>query len=153
MSSLTSLSESGHARLKSFGVFLVGVCLVVASVVVGISAIHYEFVHTDTHDIAPDEMGELVHYEDLSSREQRLVRGAIEGTRYTFPTPGPMPHGGTVASSGTLTVHYEDRYYRFARRPFFNYETTTGLLALALAVTGLLVVIGAIARDVGRRRR
>lgn len=135
------------AKWVNYGLFFLGVFLLIGSLVVGIGALKYEFVYVSSMENPTDWNRPLYNYEELPATEQRIVDGAINGNRYVFDRQGPIP-GGKMSSLGTqeLMVAKEGTYHIFTHQITFVPTETAGLAAIALAFAGLISVIEAIRR-------
>lgn len=127
--------------------FVLGVCLVVAGVVLGVGAVRFEFAYAGvTTD--PADADWVVDHADLTAADRALVTAAIAGDSYVTDSLGALPGPGR----GPIAVFYADEYHLFARRTYFDPFTQFGVAALAAAASGLAAIGFAVhARD--RRRR
>ncbi|WP_227134937.1 hypothetical protein [Halorubellus salinus] len=115
--------------------FVLGVCLVVAGVVLGVGAIRFEFAYAGvTTDFADADW--IVDYTDLTAADRDRVTDGIAGDSYVTDSLGALPGPGR----GPIAVFYAGEYHLFARRTYFDPGTSFGIAALATAASGLLAI-------------
>lgn len=87
-------------------------------------------------------------YGNLPANEQRVVDGAIDGTRYTLDRSSPIPGGARPSfSEQEVVVRKGDAYYVFTYRVMVVWTETAGLAAIALILGGFAAVGEAIRRQ------
>ena len=128
--------------------FVLGVCLVVAGVVLGVGAIRFEFAYAGvTTDTADADW--VVDYADLTAADRDRVTAGIAGDRYVTDSLGALPGPGR----GPIAVFYAGEYHLFARRTYFDPLTQFGVASLATAASGLAAIVFAFHTRDRRQRR
>ena len=128
---------------RRYLLFYLGVALLLGAVMASPAAFNYEFTLTSTSDEAPTQ-GSFAAYDDFDSREQRMIRQAINGRTFIFTDQQNLPAATGDTYVGELTIERGDTFYTFKRGSFFDITTLGGALTVALAIGGLLAVGAAI---------
>ncbi|WP_323674448.1 hypothetical protein [Halorubellus sp. PRR65] len=127
--------------------FALGVCLVVAAVVLGVGAVRFEFAYVGV-TATPGDADWVLSYGDLTSADKELVTAAIAGDAFVTDSLGALPGPGR----GSIAVFYAGEHHAFTRRTYFDAGTDLGVASIATAVSGLAAV-GLAFRTRERRRR
>lgn len=127
------MSDTLHTAL-----FFAGIFLLTGAMVVGVGAFEYEVASLGTVEELPDDTESLVSYGDLSASDQRTVERAIAGERIVIRDPTDLP--GPRKTKGKLAVERDGQTHLLTRRVFFNWRTTFGASAVAMALAGLAAV-------------
>lgn len=127
-----------------FALFFVGIFLLTAALVVGVGALEYEVESLGTTDEISEDTETLVAYGDLSERDQRTVDRVLAGERLVVRSPTDLP--GPKKTKGKLAVEREGETYVVTRRIFFNWRTSFGASAVAMALAGVVALNEAIRR-------
>lgn len=131
----------------NYGIFFVGVVLIVGSLAVGIGGLRYEFQHVSSTDETTTWDRPLFEYDQLSDDEQRIVDDAIRGERFVFDRQDRIPGiGGAGLGTRELIVVKRDTYHVFTFQAIFVSTTPAGMGAIGLALGGVLTVAEAIRR-------
>ena len=130
---------------RYFLLFLVGVFLATAAVMVGVGAFEYEVAHLDTVAEVPGGATGIAEYDRLDDRDRAIVDRAIAGERLAFRDPADLP--GPRKTKGTLAVERDGKYYVLSRRIFFNWRTPFGLAALAMGFAGVALISESVRRQ------
>lgn len=130
-----------------FGIAIVGMTFIVIGIVSGIAAFEYVILHEESAEDEGDVSEEMdrygmAQYEELSAEQQQIVDGTIEGEQYRFDTDDTE----AIAWGDGRVVSYDDQYHVISRETTINWTSTSGLLALALGIGGILLTIEAIRR-------
>lgn len=129
--------------------FVLGVCLLVAGVVLGVGAIRFEFAYAGL-TTTPGDADWVVDYADLTAADRDHVTAAIAGDPLVTDSLGALPGPGR----GPIAVFYAGDYHLFARRTYFDPLTDFGVAALATATSGLAAIVAAVRdRNRGQHRR
>lgn len=127
-----------------FALFAVGVFLLNGALAAGVGALEYEVSSLGTTAAVPEDVKSFVSYDDLPADDQRIVDRVLAGGRFVFRDPTDLP--GPRTTRGKLAVERDGDIYLVSRRVFFNWRTTYGAAALALAVAGIASVSEAVRR-------
>ncbi|MFC4449276.1 hypothetical protein [Halorussus aquaticus] len=127
-----------------FGLFFLGILLLTGALVVGVGALEYEVQSQGTAATIPEGTESVVAYDDLSERDRRTVDRVLDGERLVIRNPSDLP--GPRKKKGKLVVERGDDLHIVTRRLFFNWRTTFGASAVAMALAGIVVVSEAVRR-------
>ncbi|WP_227355029.1 hypothetical protein [Haladaptatus salinisoli] len=98
----------------NYGLFFLGVFMIAGAVVAGVGALNYEFALASSTENPPATTHPPYEYGNLPASEQRIVDGAIDGTRYTLDGSSPIPGGARPSfSEQEVVVRKGDAYYVF----------------------------------------
>lgn len=128
-----------------FLLFFLGVFLALGAVMVGVGAMEYEVKLLDTVAEAPNDAADFTRYDRMSDRDRRIADRAISGERVVIRDPARLP--GPRETKGKLAVERDGQYYVLSRRIFFNWRTSYGMAAVAMALGGIAAVSEAIRRQ------
>ena len=140
-----TVDSQEKSRLKRihYGLFMLGVGLLCAGIVLFIPALQYEFTQ-GTSDSIPEPR--VIKYELLTPQEQRVVDGALDGKTYRLETSGPLPGSAPVLEPETMQVSKRGTTHLFTSRAVFPAKEPKGMATIALVVGGLLVMVEAVRR-------
>lgn len=136
--------ERSRRKRIHYGLFMLGVFMLIAGAVLFIPALQYEF----TQGASGDVVGERVYeYEMLTPQEQRIVDGALNGETYVLETSEPIPGTSTLAlQPKNVRVNRQGTTHTFTYRAVFPAKEPKGLATIALVVGGLLAMVEAVRR-------
>lgn len=128
---------------RSLGVL--GVCLLVAAVSLGVGGIRFELAYAGPTD-APESAAWQFDYADLTPDDQAVIERAIAGERIVGENHGQLAGPGR----GSLALDRDGEWLLFTRRSYFDPTTPLGTAAVAAAAVGLALVVAGL-RDQHRR--
>lgn len=137
--------EQSSRKQIHHGLFVLGVFMLVAGVVLSVSALQYEFKQSSSGN--DDGQAPVYEYWMLTAQEQHVVDGALNGKTYVFDTRKPLPGESTLGlQPTTMTVNMWEGYRTFTYRIVFPARAPKGLASIALIVGGLLAMVEAVRR-------
>lgn len=147
MARTVSSRQRSRRKWIHYGLFVLGVFMLVGGMVLGVFALQYEFTRGSTAEGADVTGTPIYDYGTLTPQEQRVTDGAIDGKRYVFESSEPIP-GGSVPGlrAKEIVVETGDTRHVFTQRITFPETEPKGLATIALVVGGLLAMVEAIRR-------
>lgn len=138
--------DTARRKRLYWGLFFLGIVLLMAAVVLFFPALEYEFREGEPGEVDQVETATM-EYEHLTPQEQRVVDGAIEGETYTLEDSSPLP--GTPQFSfqpRQLQVTKDGTTHTFIYEAVFPVTSLLGFATIALAVSGLVAIFEAVRR-------
>lgn len=136
--------EKSRRKRIHYGLFLLGVGILCAGIVLFIPALQYEFTQEKSEDSI--EEPRVYEYEFLTPQEQRIVDGAINGKTHRLKTTKPLPGPDPVLEAKTIQVSKQGTTHTFTSRAVFPAKAPKGTATIALVVGGLLAMVEAVRR-------
>lgn len=143
MSRTVDSQERSRLKRIHYGLFMIGVGMLCAGMVLFIPALQYEFTQ-GTSDSLPEPR--VIKYELLTPQEQRIVDGALNGKTYRLETSKPLPGSASVLEPNTVQVSRQGTTHMFTSRAVFPAKEPKGMATIALVVGGLLAMVEAVRR-------
>lgn len=123
---------------------MLGVCMLIAGMVLFFPALQYEFKQGTSGD---DAGSRVYEYEMLIPQEQRIVDGALNGKTYMLETSKPLPGVSTPGlQPKSVKVRRQETTHTFTYRFVFPAMAPKGMATIALVVGGLLAMGEAVRR-------
>lgn len=124
-----------------FGMFLLGLFLLLGSVFAGLVATEYAIAHETTTEDAMEVSGEInrygvTDYDDLSTEEQQIVDGAVAGETYRFETDDDI----AARWDSARVVRQGDHYHYIPRQRVIDWGSPAGIASIVLALAGLALI-------------
>ncbi|UPV73600.1 ABC transporter ATP-binding protein [Halorussus limi] len=136
--------ERSRRKRIHYGLFIFGVFMVVAGVVMFFPAVQYEFQQNTSVDAEGQHVNQ---YDLLTPQEQRVVDGALSGETYVLETSKPIPGTTRIPLQPEhVKVNKQGTTYTFTYRLIFPATEPKGMATIALAVGGLLAMAEAVRR-------
>ncbi|WP_435362172.1 ABC transporter ATP-binding protein [Haloarchaeobius sp. DFWS5] len=134
---VASSAQSRRKRIQ-YGLFFLGVFMLVASIALFLPALQYEF-QQDSDGVADGQR--VNEYETLTPQEQRIVDGALDGKKYVLETSEPLPGTAQFALEPKhMKVNKQGTVHTFAYQNTFPATEPVGLAVIGLAIGGLLAM-------------
>lgn len=141
-----SLDKSRNKRL-AWVLFFLGIILLMAAVALFFPALQYEFRQGEPGEVQQVSTGPDLQYEHLTSEEQRVVDGALDGEAYVLDNSSPLPGEPQYSfDPRQLQVTKDGTTHTFIYETTFPAKSPLGLTTIALAVSGLLAIFEALRR-------
>lgn len=133
--------EKARRKRLYWGLFLLGVFLLVAAGVLAFPALQYEFRQGEPGEVQQVTTGPVLEYEHLTPEEQRVVDGALDGETYVLDTSEPLPGDPEYSfEPRQLQVSKQGTTHTFIYETVFPAKSPLGMVTIALAVSGLLAI-------------
>jgi hypothetical protein len=136
--------ERARRKWIHYGLFFLGVFILVAGIVLFFPALQYEFEQGTS---GGDAGSRVYEYEMLTPQEQRIVDGALNGKTYMLETSKPLPGASTPGfEPRNVRVNKQGTTYTFTYRAVFPETAPKGMATITLVVGGLLAMGEAVRR-------
>jgi|GEM_PF-2454298 len=138
--------ETASRKRLYWVMFFLGIVLLMAAVVLFFPALEYEFRAGEPGEVDRVETG-VMEYEHLTTQEQRVVDGAIEGERYTLENSAPLPGNPQFSfQPRQVQVTKDGTTHTFIYEAVFPLTSPLGMATTVLAVSGLVAIFEAVRR-------
>ena len=136
--------ERSRRKRIHYWLFILGVFMLAAGVVMFFPAIQYEFQQNTSADAEGQHVNQ---YELLSPQEQRIVDGALDGKTTVLETSKPLPGTAQIPLQPEhVKVNKQGTTHTFTYRLIFPATEPKGMATIGLAVGGLLAMAEAVRR-------
>lgn len=131
------------AGFLRFGVFFVGVSLVLASLVLAYPAgpaYEQSYTHVETLDELPPDASDVTFYSHLTERQEDYVDRALDGQTVRIPAYRDLP---------PEYVYHQNQsaIYRFEKARYYDTGRTAGKAGVGAFIVGVASVLAAFRMD------
>ncbi len=142
-----------RSKWVNYGLFFLGVFLIVGGAVASIGAFDHQFALDSSAKSQPSSGQHVFHYKNLNENQKHVVDGAIGGKQYTLDTATAIPGIGQSLTGEKVTVVKGDTYYTFSHEAYFAATKPPGLAVIGLVLGGIVAIIEGVRRQHFPHRR